>query len=55
MIRLLLVGGTLNNELQAGVAYRNSNNDLGNANWNISSQLCYHINKDHITIPLGKT
>ena len=39
LFRLVHAGGNLNNGDNAGVAYRNSNNDLGNSNSNNGSQL----------------
>jgi len=41
LFRLVHAGGNLNNGGNAGVACRNSNNDLGNANSNNGSQLSY--------------
>lgn len=40
-LRLVHAGGNLNNGVNAGVTYRNSNNDLSNANSNNGSQLSY--------------
>lgn len=36
--RLFLSGGNLNNGTNAGSAYLNLNNGLGNANWNICAR-----------------
>ena len=41
VFRLVHAGGNLNNGANAGVALRNVNNDLGNANTNNGSQLSY--------------
>lgn len=38
--RLFLMDGNLNNGASAGSSYRNLNNDLGNANWNIAARNC---------------
>jgi RNA-directed DNA polymerase len=42
-LRLVHAGGNLNNGVNAGVSYRNSNNDLSNANSNNGSQLSYFV------------
>lgn len=39
MRMFLLAGGNWNNGVNAGVSYRNSNNDATNANRNIGTQL----------------
>ncbi len=41
VLRLVHAGGNLNNGAITGVALRNVNNDLGNANANNGSQLSY--------------
>ncbi len=41
VLRSVQAGGNLNNGVNAGVAARNSNNDLGNSNTNNGSQLNY--------------
>lgn len=69
LVRLVHAGGNLNNGVNAGVAYRNSNNDLGNANSNNGSQLSYFTqdqqsepcllaknkNKSWVLVLIGKT
>jgi len=54
-LRLVHAGGNLNNGVNAGVAYRNSNNPLGNSNSNNGSQLSYLYGPVIKTLPLGKT
>jgi RNA-directed DNA polymerase len=53
-LRLVRAGGNLNNGVNAGVAYRNSNNPLGNSNSNNGSQLSYLYGPVIKTLPLGK-
>jgi len=43
-VRLLFAGGNLNNSAKAGVAYRNSNNDLAFAYSAIGFRLCFEKN-----------
>ena len=56
MFRVVIAGGNLNNSGNAGVAARNANNDLDNANTNYVSHLSYFFfDIGLITLPLGKT
>ena len=43
VLRSVQAGGNLNNGVNAGVAARNANNDLGNSNTNNGSQLSYFV------------
>ena len=45
---LFLSGGNLNNGADAGSAYLNANNALGNANWNIAGRKCGKNFPDHL-------
>ena len=55
VLRSVHAGGNLNNGDQTGVAARNSNNDLSNANANNGSQLSYQDKRRYGSLPLGKT
>ena len=37
-LRVVYVGGNLNNGANDGLVYWNCNNDVGNANWNIAAR-----------------
>lgn len=37
-LRVVYVGGNLNNDANDGLVYWNCNNDVGNANWNIAAR-----------------
>ncbi len=46
VLRSVHAGGNLNNGANAGLAARNSNNDLANTNTNNGSQLSYEIKSE---------